>query len=233
MTSEPNSRSSFSGGGDQEIDRLFEGANPNPDRRDCPSAEVIWSLARKQAPIGDPAYEHLTRCSPCYRDFRELQIAAARRSRRVPYFVAAAAALVVFGLSVSVYLLPDRNSSPPLTQVEPVASPPIVVVTADLRQSTPTRGVTQDERSRPVQLPRDILSLKLLLPVGSEPGRYAFRIVGSAGQTIASTTADASIVDFVTTLKVQLDLRQVEPASYDMNLQRAGEQWSSFLVIVR
>jgi hypothetical protein len=233
MTSEPNSRGSSSGAGDQEIDRLFERANPNPDRRDCPSAEVVRSLARKQAPIGDPAYEHLTRCSPCYRDFRELQIAAARRSRRIPYSVAAAAALVVFGLSVAVYLLPDRNSSPPLTQVEPVAPPPIVVVTADLRQSAPTRGVTQDERSRPVQLPRDILSLKLLLPVGSEPGRYAFRIVGGTGQTIASTTADASIVDFVTTLKVQLDLRQVEPASYDMNLQRAGEQWSSFLVIVR
>ena len=106
-------------------------------------------------------------------------------------------------------------------------------MTADLRQSAPTRGVTQDERSRPVQLPRDILSLKLLLPVGSEPGRYAFRIVGGAGQTIASTTADAAIVDFVTTLKVQLDLRQVEPASYDMNLQRAGEQWNSFPVIVK
>src|SRR5688572_30092990 len=117
MTSKPNSRSSSSGGGDQEIDRLFEGANPNPDRRDCPSAEVIRSLARKQAPIGDPAYEHLTRCSPCYRDFRELQIAAGRRSQRAPYYVAAAAALVVFVLSATVYLLADRNSSPRLTQV--------------------------------------------------------------------------------------------------------------------
>ena len=59
-------------GGD-ELDEVLGRANPNPDRMGCPPRETLIALARRAQPIGDPAYEHLLKCSPCYREFRSLQ----------------------------------------------------------------------------------------------------------------------------------------------------------------
>jgi hypothetical protein len=59
--------------GEDEIDEVLSRANPNPDRVGCPPRETLIALARKEAPLDDPAYEHLTNCSPCYVDFRALQ----------------------------------------------------------------------------------------------------------------------------------------------------------------
>ena len=66
------------------LDQVFEAANPNPERRDCPSPLVLRLLARRGLPIDHPGYVHLSRCSPCYREFRTWQ--------RHPTDVAAAAA---------------------------------------------------------------------------------------------------------------------------------------------
>jgi hypothetical protein len=59
--------------GHDEIDALFGEANPNPSRTDCPAKEVLLALARRERAMDDPAFEHLTRCSLCYRQFRALQ----------------------------------------------------------------------------------------------------------------------------------------------------------------
>lgn len=56
-----------------EIDEVLSRANPNPERMGCLSRETLIGLARRAQPLGDPAYEHLVRCSPCYRKFRSLQ----------------------------------------------------------------------------------------------------------------------------------------------------------------
>jgi len=58
---------------DDDLDAVFSAANPNPDRVGCPPREVLAELATRQRPIGDPAYVHLTRCSPCYREVRAIQ----------------------------------------------------------------------------------------------------------------------------------------------------------------
>ena len=44
---------------------------PNPARTGCPSAEVLKSIASHEMPLSDAAtwLDHLTACSPCYRDF--------------------------------------------------------------------------------------------------------------------------------------------------------------------
>jgi hypothetical protein len=65
-----------------EIDVVFGLANPtNPDRVGCPSRDALVALSRRERPIGDLAYDHLTRCSPCYLDVRTLQEADARERR--------------------------------------------------------------------------------------------------------------------------------------------------------
>lgn len=55
------------------IDEVFGSANPNPERIGCLSQDELKALAERRLPIGAPEYEHLTKCSPCYREFRSLQ----------------------------------------------------------------------------------------------------------------------------------------------------------------
>lgn len=57
------------------IDEVFGSANPNPERVGCLSQDELKALAERRLPIGAPGYEHLTKCSPCYREFRALQSA--------------------------------------------------------------------------------------------------------------------------------------------------------------
>lgn len=56
-----------------EIDELLRGANPNPDRRNCPPQERLIALARARGSISDPFYKHLLTCSDCYREWQELR----------------------------------------------------------------------------------------------------------------------------------------------------------------
>jgi hypothetical protein len=55
------------------VDDLFSSGHPNPQRRGCPSRDVLVALARKERPIGDPAYDHLAKCSPCWVEVRDLK----------------------------------------------------------------------------------------------------------------------------------------------------------------
>jgi len=55
------------------VDEVLSHANPNPGRVGCPAKETLIALARKGLPLDHPAYDHLTRCSPCYVEVRLLQ----------------------------------------------------------------------------------------------------------------------------------------------------------------
>lgn len=50
---------------------------PNPQREGCPGPDAIRALAAKSANIdddaieADPQWQHVTHCSPCYRDYLE------------------------------------------------------------------------------------------------------------------------------------------------------------------
>ncbi len=65
-----------------EIDELFGRANPNPGRAGCPPPDVLIALARREKPIGDPAYDHLSTCSPCYVEVRSIQEFAKQQRRK-------------------------------------------------------------------------------------------------------------------------------------------------------
>src|SRR5688572_22514029 len=84
-----------------DIDEILERANPNPERVGCPPRDVLVTLARRTRPIGDPAYEHLVKCSPCYREFRRLQQTGLSRGYapgvRARWIAAAAVLAVLVG----------------------------------------------------------------------------------------------------------------------------------------
>jgi hypothetical protein len=220
--------------GGKEFDRLFGGANPNPDRIGCPSSDVLRALATKQRPIGDPSYEHLTQCSPCYREFRQFQTATARPGHRKAYFATAAAVFVVF-LGVGWYLVTDNDghSQPAEARTtKPEAPITAKLLTADLRHASPTRGSRSASQATSVKLSRDLVQLTVVLPIGAEPGRYDIRLVREPGEVVLAAAAPASIVNFATTLSVTLDLRAIEPAVYVLKLGRAGEHPDSYTVKV-
>src|SRR5262245_19070694 len=92
---------------ENEIDLVLGNANPNPSRVGCPSRDVLIALASRNRPIDDPAYDHLIKCSPCYREVRALQQSSAAkpvgvRSRAWP--AAAAAALIIVSAAGGWYL---------------------------------------------------------------------------------------------------------------------------------
>ncbi len=55
------------------VDDLFASGHPNPGRIGCPSRDVLIALARKERAIGDPAYDHVATCSPCWVEVRDLK----------------------------------------------------------------------------------------------------------------------------------------------------------------
>ena len=93
---------------ENEMDLLLGRAHPNPTREGCPPRDLLVSLSRRELPIGDPAYEHFSKCSPCYQELRALQQAdaaalkAAVRRKRLAY---AAAAVLVLGIAGSWFAL--------------------------------------------------------------------------------------------------------------------------------
>jgi len=58
---------------DALVEEIFWHGHPNPEGKGCPSHDVLVSLARRERPIGDRAYDHLFKCSPCWLAVRELK----------------------------------------------------------------------------------------------------------------------------------------------------------------
>ena len=131
---------------ENEMDLLLGRAHPNPTREGCPPRELLVSLSRRELPIDDPAYEHLSKCSPCYQEVRALQQAAAAdrtaavRRRRLAY-VAAAAVLVLAIAGSWVMLRPGENAADTTEPTTVVAQE----AQLDLRPFAVARG---DERTR-------------------------------------------------------------------------------------
>src|ERR1700730_7735198 len=104
---------------EDEIDELFARANANPTRVGCPTRDVLIELAHKRRPISDPAYEHLAKCSACYREFRGLQQAATTRPMsfgKAAWVAAAAAALIIIVAGAAWFLSSSRGEHGTLPQ---------------------------------------------------------------------------------------------------------------------
>ena len=189
-----------------EIDELFGHANPNPDRVGCPPRDVAIALARKELPLSDPGYKHLTACSPCYLEVRAIQETDQERRRgrvirMITRGIAAAAVLVL--VTAAWFFFLDRRA------IE-------VSVELDLRPYALTRGEPQGTDRPPLALPRARVDLTLLLPVGSEPGAYEVQLVGAGAGPRRLGTGEAEARDFVTALRVQADLHALLPGSYQL-----------------
>ena len=153
-----------------EFDEVLRIANPNPARVGCPSRDVLIAASRRERPLGDPAYEHLLKCSPCYSEFRALQQTGipshADASGRIWWLGAAAAVLLV--AAGAVWFVGQRAPEQLVTR-NSVATPAELPTELDLRKYAVARSEQRAPELPPVSLPRGRLNLTILLPVGSEP----------------------------------------------------------------
>jgi hypothetical protein len=219
-----------------DIDEILSRANPNPDRVGCPPRETLVGLARRAQPIGDPAYEHLVKCSPCYREFRALQGelsgvdgTTTSSRRRVLAWVAFAAVLVIAAGGTWRALYAPGTTAP--TTVSSQAAQ--LRAEVDLRRFATTRGERDPEAAAPVSLPRGVVDVTLLLPVGSEPGAYEIQLLDSELKSRASAQATGVIRDFVTTVRSTIDLRTVQSGTYQLAVRRSGDDWRLFPASVK
>ena len=214
---------------EDEIDKLFARANANPTRVGCPARDILIGLAHKTRPISDPAYEHLAKCSACYREFRAFQQTTHRMSLGRAAWVAAAAAVIIIVAGAAWFLSPSRGERgtlpQPSVQESQVAEQRMEV---DLRKYSVTRNEQQKPETGPVSLARAKSNLTILLPVGSEPGGYEIQVLDSGLRSQASASGEAAIRDYVTTLQTTIDLRALSPGAYQLALRRHGEDWRLF-----
>jgi hypothetical protein len=218
-----------------EIDVLFGTANPNPDRTGCPPPETLEALARHELPMEHPAYVHLAECSPCYEEFvayrQEVDSAEPLRlfDRRAVRWAAVAALLVL--LAVSGWFFARRGGEPNAPPTRAALSEARLGL--DLRPYTVSRSEANLPAQPPLALSQRRLALSLLLPVGSEPGAYQVQLLGDGTQVAASASGQAEIVNFVTTLRVALDLSAVPVGDYRLAVRRDGDAWSFYPATVR
>lgn len=219
--------------GHDEIDALFGEANPNPSRTDCPAKEVLLALARRERAMDDPAFEHLTRCSPCYREFRALQQTAQVQesaSRASRWWLAASAALLlILAASVLLYFYSGRTQN----ERAPVPIIAEVDVRIDLRPYAVARSEQKPDSLPPIALSVGRLRMTMLLPTGSEPGPYALRLLDTSSRELTSAAGAAEIRDFVTTLQATLDLSSIPAGEYRLAVRRQGEDWHFYPASVK
>jgi hypothetical protein len=72
--------------------------------------------------------------------------------------------------------------------------------------------------------------LTLLLPNGSEPGRYELEVRDSDGLARATASGDATLQDFITRLSADINLRSAPRGTYQLAIRRTGDDWQLFPV---
>jgi hypothetical protein len=214
-----------------ELDEVLRGAHPNPTREGCPPHDVLVTLSRRERPIDDPAWEHLLDCSPCYAEVRDMQrahlIATSDAARRRWLLAVAAAAVLV--VAAGVWWIVAGGGTPAIV---PSSSTPLQV-TLDLRPYSVTRSAETPDSPPVLELPRGVVELTLLLPVGSEPGLYDVQLLDAGRRSVAAARGEATILEFVTTVSLTVDLLDLATGDYELAVRREGDGWRTFPVGVQ
>ena len=231
MANQPQQPDPTDSNAQDDIDEVLGRANPNPGRTGCPPHDVLTALARRTRPIGDPAYEHLVKCSPCYREFRALQQAGVSighaRSSRARWIAAAAVLVILVGGAWALVSRPHDVGRP--ANVAEQASGADLRAELDLRKYSVTRSEqAQAAPPPPLSLQRGRLNATILLPIGSEPGAYEVQVLDSELRSKATASGEAAIENQSTTLKTTLDLRVLPPGTYRFAVRRQGDEWQMF-----
>ena len=195
---------------------------PNPDRAGCPGSDVLSRIASHAMPLAEAEkwLDHLTSCSPCYRDFSELQ--AGYRHRRMQTVLAIAASILIV-VGVASWALFFKQKGPSAVQT----------AVLDLRNRSVPRGGELNPGEQPLELSRAVKQLNVYLPLGSAEGPYELRIATATGSAIFTTNGVASLNDGVTSIEAAVDLSSARSGRYVLQIRRPNSEWNSYPLLLR
>jgi hypothetical protein len=157
--------------------------------------------------------DHLGACSPCYRDFLELQ-AKYRQRRTRTVLAVAASVLIVVGLATWAMLRKHNEQ--------------MARAVIDLRDRSMARGTEPAPTEPPLEIPRNVSHLEIYLPLGSSEGSYDVRITSVRSDVFFSGTSEAKLDRGVTVIRVDLGTSFPRAGTYVLELRRSTAEWVSF-----
>jgi hypothetical protein len=204
------------------LDTIYSSVEPNPDRVGCPPREALRELAMRTRPLSDPLWDHVMECAPCRIDVREMgRDRPVRLARPAARSVGLAlAAILVLGIGICTWMLTRGTEAP-------------TAITGDLRQYAVMRSNRPQPSEPALDLPKRLIRFTLILPTGSEPGAYDIQVRGSEGRALVTTSAGATLQDFITRLSADIDLRSAPRGPSQLAIRRTGEDWQLFPVRIQ
>jgi hypothetical protein len=195
---------------------------PNPDRAGCPGSDVLRRIASHAMPLAEAEkwLDHVTSCSPCYRDFSELQAGYRHRRMRTALAIAASILIVV---GVAGWALFFKQKGPAGVQS----------AVLDLRNRSVPRGGEVNPGEQPLEASRGVKRVNVYLPLGSAEGPYELRIATAAGSAVFTTTGVASLKEGLTSIQVAVDLSSAPPGRYLLQVRRPDSGWNSYPLTLR
>lgn len=214
--------------------RVFSEQFPNPERIGCPSPDVLRATASRR-PIADGSpypVEHLTMCSPCFREYSSYR-RRAQMLKGVRFTLIAAT--IVLAIGTLFWLFPGSFGLPSTRRHQEIAQtpslPPFQPVTLDLRRLSLARGEGRPQIGQPtLTIPRSRVRITFLLPVGSEEGQYDIQVLAGEGHPALLFRGQARILDSATTLRMEADLRALSPGRYELRIGRPGSSSQAYSV---
>jgi hypothetical protein len=195
---------------------------PNPERIGCPGREIVAAIAAHKMPLSQAAsyLDHLTSCSPCYRDFLQLQREHRQRRTRI-IFAVAASVLIVAAIATWAAIRGHDNAQ--------VAQSVVV----DLRNHSMARGTEPLPSEPPLEISRRVSHLDIYLPLGSSDGPYDFRISTTREEVLRTGGGFAKVQKGITALPVDVNLSSVSPDLYILQIRKVGSEWNSYPLRLR
>jgi hypothetical protein len=196
---------------------------PNPNRVGCPGEPVVRGLAQRyldRTVQDEPSWQHVTRCSPCYREFLDARAemkGAADSRRRVRVGLGLALAGVIFG-GVAIYV--SRGSGlnhPGRLQNAEVGWQ---VQRVDLSKYAPTRSTDAGQQDQTVIRLRPVpTDLVIELPFGSGRGEYEVQV--GRGEEILTSGKGRETSGLI---EIHIDLSNARGAQW-IRVRRQGSGW--------
>lgn len=217
---------------------------PNPNREGCPHRSSLRAMAYRdqRLTLGDLPASHIVSCSPCFQEYTHF--------RRMSYFFRGLRITAALGLAAMLFVAArfawnyahprePRSSGKQLAHRQPLATtrqqPPLIApfsLTVDLASFSPSRGDAKDDSEKKVHLPQKLLRVKLLLPLGMEPGEYEIRLQDSTGTVFVDKRAPGSLKDGITSVEMDIDLAGTTRGSFTLMIRPPGSNWRRFPVVV-
>jgi hypothetical protein len=216
------------------IQEAILSAYPNPERHGCPGEAVLRRLAAYDSPLtDDPAWDHVTHCSPCYAEFLVLsnnKKSANRRARLQRRTVLAAAALILIGFWLFFRFKPEQfpqqaRRKTPVILASATPRPAYLEFEPPLsRRASPA---PENSPGEPLRLPLANLDLTLALPPGGSPGPYQLEIREQpAGSPLVSANGLATVDQQRVLLKTRINLTALKKGSYSLAVRLANSEWT-------